>query len=212
MKFKKSILSILSISILLVSCSTYKNERSTYFPGTEKLKRSDYYTLADASVEESVTTRFGFMHSSQTGKEYKKGYVGNIKREGGSILIGMMKINLSSFATAAAISVGASYSMTYLSGKVKNINSSRYQQWRIPIIYTIIPGALVGLTLNNMISAAPTRKAKDMTNYNFLEKYKADYLLNPRYEVVEKSTLFSKTSTVKLTSKSIKIKTEKKFK
>jgi hypothetical protein len=207
----KILLITISSIILLSSCSVYKNERSTYFPGTEPLKRSDYYTLSDASVEETVTTKFGFLHSTQTGEEYKRGYIGNIKREGGSILVGNFRINVASILLSAAFSVGSAFLITEWSGTVNNTFSKRYGENRIPFKYSLVPGIAMGLMLNNLFSSTPTKRAIDLVNYNFLDKYEADYLLNPRYEIREKSSLFTKSATVKLTSKSIKIKTERKF-
>ena len=202
----------LTAIILFSSCVTYKNERSTYFPGTEPLSRSDYYTLGDASVEATVQTTFGFLHSTQTGKNYKRGYIGHIKREGGSILIGKFKINMASLFTASAFTFGSSFLINRYSGKVNNISSNRYGQARIPYVYALIPGTAIGMGLNNMFASTPTNKAVDLANYNFLDQYKADYLLNPRYSIEERSTMFTKTATVKLTSKSITIKADKKFK
>jgi hypothetical protein len=193
-------------SLLLSSCAINKNERSHYFPGTEELKRTDYEVVGDRMQEETVSTSFGFIHSSQTGKNYKKGVIGNISREGGSILVGNFKINLGGFVTASALSFGTSYLITKWSGTNNNRSSNNYGNPRIPFKFSIIPGTIIGLGINNLISASPTQKAIDLANFNFLENNKSDYLLNPRYEIKENSTFFKKTATVKMTSKGINIK------
>ena len=200
------IATITILSMLLGSCAIHKNERSNYFPGTEQLKRSDYDVVGDRMQEETVSTTFGFIHSSQTGKNYKKGVIGNISREGGSILVGNIRINLGGFVTASALSFGSAFLITQWSGTNNNISSNNYGNPRIPLKFSIIPGTIIGLGINNLISASPTQKAIDLANFNFLENNKSDYLIKPRYEIKENSTFFKKTATVKLTSKGINIK------
>ena len=201
---KKSF-NLIFAAAILSSCATTKMERSHYFPGTEELSRADYKVTGDRTSEGSVTTSFGFINSAQTSKDYKKGVIGNIRREGGSILLGNLKINLTGFVTGAALSVSSAFLITKMAGTNNNLKSNNYGKPRVPMYFSIIPGAIIGYGLNNMFSATPTKKAQDLANYNFLETHKSDYILNPRYEIHEKSTFFKKTATIKLTSKGINI-------
>jgi hypothetical protein len=203
-KIKKTFL-LFIIVLIISSCVSTKIERSNYFPGTEQLSRNDYKVIGDRVSEGTITTSYGFIQSTQFGKDYKKGVIGSMSKESGSILVGGFKIKLSGFVTGIALSYGSALIITKLSGTVNNVQSDNYGNPRIPVYLSIVPGTVIGLSLNNVFSHTPTQKAMDLANYNFLTNHKSDYLLNPRYEINEKGYLFKKTVTVKLTSKGINI-------
>ncbi len=184
------------------SCSKKTfTEKSTYFPGNEPLKRSEYKITDNFSESAEVTSYFGLFYSNDRKSSFN---VGSNKKFGSGLVniqLGSFNLNLLGSLSLAAFSSLTAYAITELGG------TDRRGDNNIPLGYSAVPGLVFGLAVNNMLfgAAHAESRAVSLANYELIEKNEVDFLLNPRYKIVKSGGFFTRTSNVTITSKGMTI-------
>ena len=175
------------------------------------LSRNEYTITDDKTAEATVTEHFGLWYDNKD-VNHKKGI---IKLSAGNLTIGNFNLNLSGALFGTALSIGTGYLLANI-----NYNTWRFQKHAdmakpkstaryLPngIAYPV--GLIIGFGLNTVIAPSPDKHAEKLAMFSMITDNKFDYVMNPRFELTKKSSLFKKTSTVKLTAKGMNIITNK---
>lgn len=193
---------------IISSCTTTLKTTGEKILEIPPLQRTDYTISDDKVSEATVTTYFGLLSSSNTGRNYKQG---KFNTGAGKITIGTFNIDLIGLLAASAVTVAGGYLLSNynFNDKVLNFgkhsNKDRYMS-SVPAYGTCF---ILGFGLNSVLFPAHVNSAGDLAKYNLLNENKFDYVLNPRYDIVRRNFIFKKTATVKITAKGINIITNK---
>ncbi len=200
---------ILPILILIMtSCNTATKIVSKMKVSTEPFKRSEYKISDDKNAEATVTQTLGLFYNNKDFKNKK----GIIKMNNGNLKIANFNFNVSGLILASALSIGSGFILSnidYKAGKYRRHSSmtNNPSTWVEFMPYSIAYpcGLIIGFGINALIAPAPYRKAENIATYKLISDNKFDYIINPKFEIINKNDIFKKTSTVRITAKGINI-------